>query len=140
MTAAELRDREQIRELLGRYARALDTRNWEALARCFTTNARAEFSGVALESGVDYIVRHLRQLESLVASSHLVGNVVIEFDPDGAIVESQAVVHLVLNEGPPARLRVRGVFYRDRVVRDGHGWRIKERHHRAGWSIELGAV
>ena len=133
MTPDEVRDRELVRELVARYARALDTRDWEALTQCFTADAQAEFSGVRLEPGADAIVRHLRQLESVTASTHLTGNVLIDFDADGALVESQALVHLALDQG----VRVRGVFYSDRLVRVDGGWRIQERRHRAGWSVDI---
>ncbi len=51
MTPDEVRDRELVRDLLARYARALDTRDWQALTQCFTADAQAEFSGVRLEPG-----------------------------------------------------------------------------------------
>jgi hypothetical protein len=94
---------------------------------------KAEFSGVRLEPGAEAIVRHLRQLESVIASMHLTGNVLIDLDADGALVESQPLVHLVLDQG----VRVRGVFYSDRLVRVEGGWRIQDRRHRAGWSVDL---
>jgi SnoaL-like domain len=127
-------DRDAILELLARYARALDLRDWAALRECFTPDATAEYSGVVLEPGTDAIVRHLSQLGATQASSHLVGNVTVELDGDEARVSSQALVHLVHEGG----VRVRGVFYSDRAVRAGGGWRLKERRHRAGWSVELG--
>ena len=129
-------DRDAIVELLARYARALDQRDWDALRRCFTDDAQAEYSGVVLPRGVDAIVGHVRQLENLAGSSHLVGNVLVDVDGDQAFVESQALVHLVLDAG----VRVRGVSYTDRVVRQDGAWRIRERHHRAAWSIDLGGT
>ncbi len=69
----------------------------------------------------------------MIASTHLTGNVLIDLDADGALVESQALVHLVLDQG----VRVRGVFYSDRLVRVEGGWRIQDRRHRAGWSVDL---
>lgn len=131
-----LTDREAIVELLARYARALDTRDWAALRECFTEDAQGEFSGVVLAPGVDAIVGHVAQLEQVEASTHLTGNVVVAFEGDRAQVESQALVHLLLGD----RLRARGVFYSDVVVRSGDRWLIRERRHRAGWSIDLGGA
>ena len=138
MSAGEATDRDAIRELLARYARALDERDWEALAACFTPDAQAEYSGVVLEPGVAAIVRHVEQLAGIPASTHLVGNVLIRLRGDEADVDSQAVVHLVLEQGSRARVRVRGLFYSDVVRRVAGEWRIADRRHRADWSIELG--
>lgn len=129
-------DREAIAELLARYGRALDQRDWDALRGCFTDDAQAEYSGIVLRHGVDAIVSHVRQLENLAGSSHLVGNVVIDLDGDEAVVQSQALVHLVLDAG----VRVRSVWYGDRIVRRDGEWRIRDRRHRAAWSIDLGGA
>jgi ketosteroid isomerase-like protein len=129
-------DREAIAELLVRYARALDQRDWDALRRCFTDDAQAEYSGTVLPPGVDAIVDHVRQLEHLAGSSHLAGNILIDLDGDEAFVLSQGLVHLVLDGG----VRVRSVYYTDRVARQDGQWRIRERRHRAAWSVDLGGT
>jgi ketosteroid isomerase-like protein len=128
-----------IRDLISRYARALDLRDFDALAKCFTVDAQAEYSGVVLAPGRDSVIRHLEQMRNIPASTHLFGNVLVELDGDEATVDSQATVHLVLDRGPQARVRVRGLLYHDRVVRQDGEWRIAERIHRADWSLELDA-
>ena len=140
MATTEEADRSAIRDLLYRYARALDLRDFAAVGRCFAPGARAEYSGLTLSPGVDAILAHLRQISAIPASTHLVGNVLIELHGDSAEVDSQAIVHLVLDSGPHARVRVRGLYYHDRVVRQGETWVIAERVHRAGWSLELGGA
>jgi 3-phenylpropionate/cinnamic acid dioxygenase small subunit len=137
VTSADFGDRAAIQDLLARYARALDLRDFDAVGACFTPDAHAEYSGVVLEPGVESILRHLRGISSIPASTHLIGNVLIDFHRDVADVSSQAVVHLVLSRGEAPRVRVRGLFYRDRVVRQDGAWRIAERIHRADWSVEL---
>ena len=126
-------DREEIRDLLVRYARCLDLHDFAGAGECFTEDAVAEFSGVVLEPGASAIARHLEGLRRFRASTHLISNVLIELHGAEAEVSSQAVVHLLLRD----RIRVRGLFYEDRVIRGLSGWRIAERHHRADWSIEL---
>jgi uncharacterized protein (TIGR02246 family) len=137
VATAELDDREAIRELLSRYAQALDLRDFDSLAACFAPDAKATYSGVQLAPGVESVVAHLKQIIRIPATTHLIGNVLIDLYGDTATVDSQAVVHLVLDRGPEAKVRVRGLQYHDRVVRQNGAWVIAERVHRADWSVEL---
>ncbi|MCU1395006.1 MAG: hypothetical protein JWM34_3434 [Ilumatobacteraceae bacterium] len=142
-------DRDEITEVLARYARALDARDFAAVGRCFTADAQATFSGVVLPPGRDAIVAHVSGLADLAASTHLLGLPVIELDADGvfADVETAAVAHLVTDaeHGP---VRTRGLRYRDRFVRiseheaaaAGVRWQIRERVHSVHWMVEQPAV
>jgi ketosteroid isomerase-like protein len=142
-------DRAEITDVLARYARALDDRDFEAVGRCFTADAQATFSGVVLPPGRDAIVAHVRGLTNLAASTHLLGLPVIELTSGGlfATVETTAVAHLVVDaeRGP---VRTRGLRYRDIFVRvTDHeratsvgSWQIRERVHRVDWMVEQPAV
>jgi hypothetical protein len=57
-----------ITAVIHRYAVACDERDLDTLRACFTPDARAEYSGVRLEPGVDHIVEHLRRLARLPLS------------------------------------------------------------------------
>lgn len=134
----ELADRQAIRDLISRYAAAIDDRDFGAVAACFADDAKAEYSGHVLEPGVTAIVRHLELIRSIPASTHLIGNVLIELRGDQADVRSQAVVHLVLGTAPGQGLvLIRGLHYHDRVVRQAERWVIAERRHGADWSLEV---
>lgn len=134
-----LEDRAAINDLIIRYAAAVDSRDDEALAACFTDDAEASFAGVAVPGrGGAAIVAFLGSLGGGAArtatpmiTSHLFMNVAIELDGDEADVRSSASVYSV--RGDPEQVRIRGITYHDRVRRTGAGWRIAQRVHRPIW-------
>jgi 3-phenylpropionate/cinnamic acid dioxygenase small subunit len=134
-----IEDRTAITDLIVRYAEAVDNRDDDLLAGCFTDDAQASFAGIAVPGrGGPAIVAFLgslggdaRQAATPMVSSHLFMNVVIELDGDEAEVRSSASVYSV--RGEPQQVRVRGIAYRDRVRRTADGWRIAERVHTPRW-------
>jgi uncharacterized protein (TIGR02246 family) len=134
-------DEAAIARLLVTYADALDDRDLDTVAACFTPGARASYSGRELAPGVDAIVAHLRGLERFLATTHQVSNVVVDVAPDGrrAHVRSTAVAWLVAPGDPPPLL-VRGLRYEDDLVRDDGTWRIDRRVHSVRWMWEGSAV
>jgi len=56
---------------------------------------------------------------------------------DTTTADSFAVAHLILEEGP---ILVRGLRYRDRLVRERSGWRIARREHQALWQYNAESV
>jgi hypothetical protein len=136
MTRQELSDREEIRDVLVRYACGLDRREFDQVASCFTPDALASFSGVALEPGVDNIVRHVRGVANLVATTHFVGATSFDVRGDEAETENYAIAYLVDRD----KVRVRGLRYHDKWVRTPDGWRIRHRVHAADWMFEAPAL
>lgn len=132
--------RAAIADVLARYARGLDDRDFAAVGACFTADAQATFSGVVLAPGRAAIVAHVGGLGNFAASTHLLGLPVIELADDGrsAVVETAAVAHLVVDvdRGP---VRTRGLRYRGRFVL-GDTWQITERVHRVDWMVEQSAA
>jgi uncharacterized protein (TIGR02246 family) len=130
--AHETAARAAITDVLARYARGLDRRDFAEVADCFAADARAEYSGVRLESGVDAIVAHVRGVAQLDATTHLFGLPVIDVDGDEARSEIAATA-ILAGDG---RVRVRGLRYRHRLVhRDGR-WRIAELVHSLAWEFD----
>ncbi|MBS1678915.1 MAG: nuclear transport factor 2 family protein [Actinobacteria bacterium] len=119
-------DREAIRELLYAYCRACDINDPEAVAACFTADCRADYGPDAREPGAE--ARRAQAEEDLAlfaATSHLLGNVAIEFEgADRA--RAVSVVHAWHRprRGEPWSLHAR---YEDVVVRAPGGWLIDER-------------
>ena len=132
----EAATRAAITDVLARYARGLDRRDFAEVAACFTADASAEYDGVRLAPGVDAIIAFVRPLELLDASTHLFGLPVIDVDGDEARTEVGAVAVLVAG----GRVRTRGLRYRHRLVRVGGEWRIAELVHSLYWQTDLPAV
>ncbi|HEY2055563.1 MAG TPA: nuclear transport factor 2 family protein [Solirubrobacterales bacterium] len=125
-TDQRLADREAIRELLFEYCRACDVNDPEAVAACFTEDCRADYGPDARTLGAE--ARRVQAEDDLglfEATSHLLGNVSIEFDgPDRA--RAASVVHAWHRprRGEPWSLHAR---YEDVLVRAPEGWLIDER-------------
>jgi uncharacterized protein (TIGR02246 family) len=126
-----------VARVLVTYADALDDRDLDAVAACFTPDARASYSGRELDPGVDAIVAHLRGLERFLATTHQVSNVVVDVAADGrhAHARSTAVAWLVAPGDPPPLL-VRGLRYEDDLVLLDGAWRIDRRVHAVRWMWE----
>ena len=131
MDAAVLRliDRQEIADLLARYTFGLDTRDWALVRSCFTETPAFVHPGGRID-GVEGIVDRARgALESLDASQHLLGNVVVEVEPDGGTARSICYFQAqhVRAGTPGGDTYVIAGSYTDTLVRTPDGWRIAER-------------
>jgi uncharacterized protein (TIGR02246 family) len=136
MSAAEQAEaRTAIIDVLARYARSLDRRDFVEFAACFTADATAEYDGVRLERGVDAIVAHVRRVEHLHATTHLFGLPVIDVDGDEASAEVGATAMLVGG----GTIQVRGLRYRHRLMRSEGRWRIADLVHSLHWAFDVPA-
>jgi hypothetical protein len=94
------------------------------------------YSGVALAPGREAIVAYLQGLRSLIASTHIMSQPVIELDGDRAHVETSGLAFLVApTDGQPV-VRTRGLRYVDEFVLQDGRWLIAERVHRCDWMYE----
>jgi ketosteroid isomerase-like protein len=143
MTGAtdHLRDRAVLTDVISRYAHAVDNRDVPGIVACFTADAHIEFGGGAdVAAGRQAIARFFEDalfrpmMGANGASTHLMTDVLVSVDGDTAHVETQAVAYLAA-EGRDTVI-VRGLRYSDDCIRDGEGWLIDRRMHRAIWQYE----
>ncbi|HWL42064.1 MAG TPA: nuclear transport factor 2 family protein [Ilumatobacter sp.] len=123
-----LLDESEIRQVLARYTRAIDRADDELLRTCYHPDAHdvhGDFSGT-IDEFVEYL-RHRRGRTA--ASTHFIGNQVIELDGDRAWTETYCLVWLrfAADGDPPERDRFVPVRYCDRFERRAGGWRIADR-------------
>ena len=78
----------------------------------------------------------LRSRHTAEASTHLLGGVVLETAGDAVSARSTVVAYLVRG----GSVRVRGLRYQDRLVRDAGEWLIAERVHSLSWMSEVPVV
>ena len=115
----------QIIDILNRFARALDERDWSALDSILTEDATGEYSGGHRPKGRNEFVRLFHSvLGGCGPSQHLLGNIKIVIDATTA--ESWAYSR-VMHQGAGAKSHLTfdslGEYYdRWRVTPDG--WRI----------------
>jgi 3-phenylpropionate/cinnamic acid dioxygenase small subunit len=120
-------DREQITDVLVRYATAIDTRNWPLLRTCFSADVRADYGDIGVWNGVESITQFMATShEGMHATNHMMSNIVIELDGDEASAASYVHAVLVLTKAPQQWIDVVG-RYDDTFVRTSDGWRIRER-------------
>jgi hypothetical protein len=130
---AGLSDREELVELLARYASIPDTRDWAELPKTvFTDRVECDFesvgAGPAFEIKRDALMEQLRTFfAGWQATHHAITNHRIRVDGDVATI--RAHVHaqhwLSPDVAPPHRNRWLVVgFYDDEAVRTPDGWRL----------------
>ena len=143
MTLQEISDRLEIQDLFARYCFAIDERNWDALDRIFTPDARIDYTetGGAKGSLAEIKAWLPRALERFPAFQHMVATSRLVFDGDSASSRTILFNPMVLpgKDGTPQTFFI-GLWYRDRLVRTGDGWRIAERHEEMSWTHNVPAM
>jgi hypothetical protein len=131
MSTLSAEDRQQIEEVIRRYAWALDTADVERFVECFAPGGALiwdAFETPDRYEGADAL-RHfatvLRDLPSSAGRQHFVGNTLIEGEGDEARASSYAIVFTRQGDGPHL-VGVMG-WYEDVLRRTDRGWRIWER-------------
>lgn len=128
---------EEIRNLLGRYAVAVDQRDFDTVGACFAEDATASYSGLELPPGRDAIVEHIRGVTRTRATQHFLLPMTIEVHNDRATTLTYGLAVLVQESDGGTRSVARGLRYADELRRGAAGWEITRRHHTADWTWDL---
>lgn len=136
-----LEDRALISERVIKYARSIDSADWDALAQCFTDPVHVDFSEAGMPAADfprdQFVGFASAGLGGFTALQHLSPNHVIEFDdtnPDRAVCHSYmyAQHHLTGAEGGDFFL-MRG-SYTNSMLRTPGGWRIERVSQHIFWN------
>jgi len=131
-----LLDKQAITEVLHRFCRGVDRRDWELVRGCYHPDATDDH---ALYSGPrDGFISWLTEfMAGCLATQHTVSNALIHLDGDSAGCESYVRAWHLLRPGqdgaPPTEL-VAGARYVDRLHRRGGEWRISSRTVVIDWA------
>ena len=119
-------DKIEITDFFSRYARAVDTRDWDLYRTLFTTNAHIDYSSSGgsvgdLEETVSFLSKALDMFEM---SQHLVTNIEVLKKE-----ENEADVLALFNN--PMRLKggeiwFAGGKYRHELIRSDSGWKSRK--------------
>lgn len=129
-------DVSEVTQLLYRYARAIDGRDWKALERVFTPDARIHY---AVERGAELSFAELgpwlaRALAIFKATQHVITNPLVELAGDSARCTSYLTgTHVQVRRDGTEVLTTEGSMYSDRLVRTPEGWRIAARKLERIW-------
>ena len=128
----------QLNQILTRYARACDQRDWAALDEVFVQEATADYGGSHHLQGRGSIVAMLRaHLGGCGPSQHLLGNLLVE-TRDGEVASRVYVRAAHRGAGNLCDMTYESLAeYQDRWVSTPSGWRIA--HRRMNISHELGS-
>jgi len=137
MPLQEMSDRLEIQDLLARYSFAIDERDWDALDRVFTPDARIDYSetGGAKGSFAEIKAWLPGALERFPKFQHLVATTRLDFAGDTANSRTILFNPMVHRDDSGAeQVFFIGLWYRDRLVRTDGGWRITDRYEEMAYS------
>jgi 3-phenylpropionate/cinnamic acid dioxygenase small subunit len=134
-TLAEHADRLAIHELLYRYARMVDFREWQLFDRIFAPDAVCDYrSSGGIQGSARVVMDWLdRALAPWPTNLHFVTNVSIDFDPGRKSAATTCYFFGPMARGEMGKdqlVIVNSGLYVDRVRKTAVGWRIAEREMR----------
>ena len=131
-TLAELADRQAIRDLVTRYACAVDRRDFDTVASCFTPDAETDYTYFAGPIG-DVLEKIRAGVSGFAMTMHVLGNHLAEVRGDTATSETYAVCYHRRTGVPDGAQLVVAMRYLDELVRTSTGWRIQRRRATVEW-------
>jgi 3-phenylpropionate/cinnamic acid dioxygenase small subunit len=119
-------DRQDIADVLLRYATGIDRRNWPLFRTAFTEDCELDYGEIGSWRGVDAVTDFMETSHAMAGHTmHRLTNQVITIDGDRA--EARTYVDGLIMFGD-AGSGVNAVgFYDDDMVRTAAGWRIAKR-------------
>ena len=126
-----IEDRLEIHELMNRYARMVDEREWERMDQVFAPDATIDYRSTGGMAGPyrETLAWLDRALEPWPLNLHFITNLSVELAGDRA--SSRCYFHAPMGrvEADGSELVITNAgFYDDTLVRGAEGWRISARH------------
>lgn len=135
-----LEDRQEIRDLMSTYCRAIDRVDLETLRSVYTPDGIDHHTGFDGTVGefIDYLAAALPALEG---TQHIIGNHLAEIHGDQAVSETYGTaVHWGLPADEASVNWTSGFRYVDHLVRTSKGWRIRERWAIREWAVTFAGL
>lgn len=136
MTLQQISDRIEINDLLVRYTRCIDTKDWNRLDTCFTPDAHVDYTQSGGTKGKYPDVRAWleKALAPFPMTVHYITNSAVELDGDRA--SARTAVYNPMGYGKKdgsLHMFTVGAYYVDELVRTPEGWRIARRVEEAAF-------
>ncbi|HEY9266882.1 MAG TPA: nuclear transport factor 2 family protein [Mycobacterium sp.] len=133
MDIQEISDRLEIEALLNKYARAVDTRDWDLWRSLFTDDAMVDYSSAGAIAGTrDEVAEWLEQaLGAMQMMQHFISNVEAEISGDTAQV--RAMFYNPMQLPGMDELSYCGGYYHHTLVRTSDGWRSRALREENAW-------
>ena len=122
----EREDRQDISDLLVRYATGIDRRDWPLFRTVFTDDCELDYGEIGAWNGVDAVADFMEKVHALAGHTlHRLSNQVIAVDGDQAVARTYVDALIMVGDNTSG---VNGIgFYDDDIVRTPDGWRIARR-------------
>lgn len=130
LTLQEIADRIEIQDLLVRYTRAIDQKDWDLLDRVFVPDAKLDYtsSGGIAGSLPEVKAWLAKALSVFPETMHLIGNTEVSLDGDTARTRTAVYNPMFFARADGGRDHFAvGAYYVDEMVRTPRGWRISSR-------------
>ncbi len=141
LSTQNLADRAAIHDVMMRYARGIDRRDYALVRSCFTPDAHTDY-GWIYQGPLDGLIARIESgLRGFAMTMHFMGNELIEVEGDRASMETYCVAYH--QPAAPDRgkdLMIMGLRYLDTLVRTPGGWRISHRELKQEWRRDDQAV
>jgi hypothetical protein len=121
----EHEDRQDISDLLVRYATGIDRHDWPLFRTVFTDDCQLDYGEIGTWNGVAAVTEFMEGSHAGVQTLHRMSNQAIAVDGDKA--EARTYVDMVMVGEGTSGVNVIG-YYDDEIVRTDDGWRIARRH------------
>ena len=144
-TVRMLSDRRELTDLVYRYARAVDRRDYAELRKVFTKDAHLSgyrgdpdiVEALYASDGIEEIIGALKMLEDFDKVNHVVSNQLVEIDGDQAKGETYGTTHFVWYDNSVLTHRTHVCRYQDKYRRESGGaWQIHERRLIFDWEYD----
>jgi 3-phenylpropionate/cinnamic acid dioxygenase small subunit len=122
----EREDRQDISDVLLRYATGIDRRDWPLFRTVFTDDCELDYGEIGSWQGVDAVTEFMQQAHAMAGHTmHRLTNQVITVDGDAAQARTYVDALIMLSDNTSG-VNAAG-FYDDDIVRTQTGWRIARR-------------
>ncbi|MFZ0248333.1 MAG: nuclear transport factor 2 family protein [Acidimicrobiales bacterium] len=120
--------KQDIAEVLVRYATGIDRRDWALFRTCFTSDCRADYGDIGSWDGADAITDFMIGAHTDMGHTmHRISNIAIDVRDDGDRAVARSYVDGILL-APDGQSGFNPVgWYDDELVRSVDGWRIARR-------------
>ncbi|OBJ54804.1 nuclear transport factor 2 family protein [Mycobacterium sp. 1423905.2] len=122
----EREDRQDISDLLVRYATGIDRRDWPLFRTVFTDDCHLDYGVIGAWDGIDAVTDFMDKIHAAAGHTlHRITNQAITVDGDNATARTYVDVLVMAADNQTG---VNGIgFYDDDMVRTVEGWRIAQR-------------
>ncbi len=128
-------DRQDLHDLVSRYALSVDTHDFDGLRRVFVPDAELD-TGRSVRKGIEEILSAMEGLRRYTATTHLIGQQLIEGGPDDATGVVYCTAHHLFGDEGSQTDMVMHIRYHDHYGRTSNGWRITQRRLDLLWRDE----